>query len=380
MHFELTEEQRRVRDRARDFAEKEVRPLARIIDESGEFPWETIKKMAKLKLLGLPIPEKYGGAGTDSISYAMAVEEISRACSSTGVIMAVHTSVGSYPIYLFGDEDQKERFLKPLTRGERIGAFALTEPTAGSDVAAVKTTARREGDEYIIDGSKIFITNGSIAGNVVVLTMTDKSKGYKGMSTFIVEKGTEGFTYGVKEEKLGMNASDTSELIFDNCHVPKENLLGGEGMGFKIAMIALDSGRIGIAAQALGVAQSALDESLKYAKERSQYGKPIAKLQAIQWMIANMATKIEAARLLIYRAAFLKDKNVRFSKEAAISKVYASEVAMRATTKAVQIHGGQGYIKGSAVERLFRDAKVLEIYEGTSEIQRLVISSNLIKR
>lgn len=379
MNFELTEEQKRVRDLARNFAEKEVRPLAQEIDESGEFPWETIKKMAELKLMGLPIPEKYGGAGTDSISYAMAAEEISRACSSTGVIMAVHTSVGSYPIYLFGDEDQKERFLKPLARGEKIGAFALTEPTAGSDVAAIQTTARREGDEYIIDGNKIFITNGSVAGSVIVLAMTDKSKGHKGMSSFIVEKGTEGFTYGVKEEKLGMNASDTSELILDNCHVPKENLLGEEGMGFNIAMIALDIGRIGIAAQALGIAQSALDESIKYAKERSQYGKPIAKLQAIQWMIANMATEIEAARLLIYRAAFLKDKGVRFSKEAAIAKVYASEVAMRATTKAIQIHGGQGYIKGSAVERLFRDAKVIEIYEGTSEIQRLVIASNLIK-
>ncbi len=379
MDFRLTKEQEMIKSMVSEFAEKEVKPHASEIDETGEFPWETIRKMAKLNLLGLPIPKEYGGAGVDTVSYAIAVEEISKRCASTGVIMSVHTSVGTYPIYLFGSEEQKGRFVVPLAKGERIGAFALTEPSAGSDASAIQTTATLDNDHYVLNGSKIFITNGGVAGSVVVMAMTDKSKGHRGISAFIVEKGTEGFSLGSKEKTMGMIGSDTTELVFENCAVPKENLLGEEGMGFRIAMKALDGGRIGIAAQALGIAEAALEESVKYAKEREQFGRPIAKFQAIQWMIANMATEIEAARMLVYQAAYLKDKGVNFSKDAAMAKCYASEVAMRSTTKALQIHGGYGYTKDYPIERFFRDAKVTEIYEGTSEIQRLVIASNLLK-
>lgn len=379
MDFRLTKEQEMIRAMVSEFAEKEVKPYASEIDTTGEFPWETINKMAKLNLLGLPIPTEYGGAGVDTISYSIAVEEISKRCASTGVIMSVHTSVGTYPIYLFGTEEQKQKFVIPLAKGERIGAFALTEPGAGSDAAGVQTTAKKKGDHYILDGSKIFITNGGVAGSVVVMAMTDKSKGYRGISAFIVEKGTEGYSLGSREKTMGVIGSDTSELVFENCKVPKENLLGEEGMGFKIAMKALDSGRIGIAAQALGIAEAVLDESIKYSKEREQFGKPIAKFQAIQWMIADMAKEIEAARMLMYHAAYLKDKGLNFTKEAAMAKCYSSEVAMRATTKALQIHGGYGYTKDYPVERFFRDAKITEIYEGTSEIQRLVIAANLLK-
>jgi butyryl-CoA dehydrogenase len=379
MDFRLTKEQEMIRAMVSEFAEKEVKPYASEIDTTGEFPWETINKMAKLNLLGLPIPTEYGGAGVDTISYSIAVEEISKRCASTGVIMSVHTSVGTYPIYLFGTEEQKQKFVIPLAKGERIGAFALTEPGAGSDAAGVQTTAKKEGDYYILDGSKIFITNGGVAGSVVVMAMTDKSKGYRGITAFIVEKGTEGYSLGSREKTMGVIGSDTSELVFENCKVPKENLLGEEGMGFKIAMKALDSGRIGIAAQALGIAEAALEESIKYSKEREQFGKPIAKFQAIQWMIADMAKEIEAARMLMYHAAYLKDKGLNFTKEAAMAKCYSSEVAMRATTKALQIHGGYGYTKDYPVERFFRDAKITEIYEGTSEIQRLVIAANLLK-
>ncbi len=368
-----------IRTMVSEFAEKEVKPYASEIDATGEFPWETINKMAKLNLLGLPIPTEYGGAGVDTISYSIAVEEISKRCASTGVIMSVHTSVGTYPIYLFGTEEQKKKFVIPLAKGERIGAFALTEPGAGSDAAAVQTTAVLEGDYYILNGSKIFITNGGVAGSVVVTAMTDKSKRHRGMSAIVVEKGTEGFSLGSKEKTMGMIGSDTTELVFENCLVPKENLLAEEGKGFKIAMIALDVGRIGIAAQALGIAEAALEESIKYSKEREQFGKPIAKFQAIQWMIADMAKEIEAARMLIYHAGYLKDKGLKFTKEAAMAKFYSSEVAMRATTKALQIHGGYGYTKDYPVERFFRDAKITEIYEGTSEIQKLVIASNLLK-
>ncbi len=379
MDFRLTKEQEMIRAMVSEFAEKEVKPYASEIDTTGEFPWETINKMAKLNLLGLPIPTEYGGAGVDTISYSIAVEEISKRCASTGVIMSVHTSVGTYPIYLFGTEEQKKKFVIPLAKGERIGAFALTEPGAGSDAAGVQTTAKKKGDYYILDGSKIFITNGGVAGSVVVMAMTDKSKGYRGISAFIVEKDTEGYSLGSREKTMGVIGSDTSELVFENCKVPKENLLGEEGMGFKIAMKALDSGRIGIAAQALGIAEAALEESIKYSKEREQFGKPIANFQAIQWMIADMAKEIEAARMLMYHASYLKDKGQNFTKEAAMAKCYSSEVAMRATTKALQIHGGYGYTKDYPVERFFRDAKITEIYEGTSEIQRLVIASNLLK-
>lgn len=379
MDFRLTKEQEMIRTMTREFAEKEIKPLASEIDETGKFPWETIKKMGELNLLGLPIPTKYGGAGVDTVSYAIAVEEISKKCASTGVIMSVHTSVGTYPIYFFGSEEQKQRFVVPLAKGERIGAFALTEPGAGSDASALQTSAFLEGDHYILNGSKIFITNGSVAGSVIVMAKTDKKAGHRGISALIVEKGTEGFSLGSQEKTMGMIGSDTSELVFENCMVPKENLLADEGMGFRIAMKALDGGRIGIAAQALGIAEAALEESVKYAKEREQFGKPIAKFQAVQWMIANMSAEIEAARLLVYNAAFLKDKGVNFSKEAAMAKLYASEVAMRTTIKALQIHGGYGYIKDYPIERFFRDAKVTEIYEGTSEIQRMVIASTLLK-
>jgi butyryl-CoA dehydrogenase len=309
----------------------------------------------------------------------MAIEEVAKRCASTAVVMSVHTSVGTYPIYLFGDEEQKQKYLVPLAQGKRIGAFALTEPSAGSDVSTLQTTAVLKGDHYILNGSKIFITNGGIAGSVIVTAMTDKSKRHRGISAFIVEKGTEGFSIGSKEKTMGMIGSDTSELVFEDCRVPKENLLGKEGMGFKIAMIALDGGRIGIAAQALGIAEAALSESIKYAKEREQFGKPIARFQAVQWMIADMACEIEAARMLIHHAAYLKDKGLNFSSAAAMAKLKASETARRTTIKALQIHGGYGYIKDYPVERFFRDAKVTEIYEGTSEVQRLVIASNLLR-
>jgi butyryl-CoA dehydrogenase len=379
MDFTLTKEQEMIKTMVSEFAEKEVKPIAQEIDESANFPWVNINKMAKLNLLGLPIPKELGGAGVDTISYVLVVEEISKRCASTGLIMSVHTSVGTYPIYLFGTEEQKKKFVIPLAKGERIGAFALTEPSAGSDAAGVQTTAVLSGDHYILNGSKIFITNGGVAGSVIVMAMTDKSKGHRGISAFVVEKGTKGFTLGSKEKTMGMIGSDTSELVFENCRIPKENLLGKEGMGFKIAMTALDGGRIGIAAQALGIAEAALEESIKYSKEREQFGRPIAKFQAVQWMIANMACEIEAARMLIYNAALKKDSGTNYTKEAAMAKLYAPEVAMRATTKAIQIHGGYGYIKDYSVERFFRDAKITEIYEGTSEIQRLVIASNLLK-
>ncbi len=379
MDFRLTKEQEMIRSMVSEFAEKEIKPNAQIIDENATFPWDNIKKMARLNLLGLPIPKDLGGAGVDTVSYILAVEEISKRCASTGVIMSVHTSVGTYPIYLFGTEEQKQKYVPPLAKGERIGAFALTEPSAGSDAAGVQTTAVLKGDHYVLNGSKIFITNGGVAGSVVVMAMTDKSKGHRGISAFIVERNTPGFTYGSLEKTMGMIGSDTSELVFEECEVPKENLLAQEGMGFRIAMKALDGGRIGIAAQALGIAEAAMEESIKYSKEREQFGRPIANFQAVQWMIANMVSEIEAARMLVYNAALKKDSGQNYSSEAAMAKLYASEVAMRATTKGLQIHGGYGYIKDYPIERFFRDAKVTEIYEGTSEIQRLVIASKLLR-
>ncbi len=379
MDFRPTKTQEMVRKMVREFALRELAPVAAEYNENSEFPWPVIKQMASLNLLGMPIPREYGGGGVDSICYMIGVEEIARACGATGVIMAVHTSVGTYPIYQFGTEEQKQKFLIPLAKGEMIGAFAITEPNAGSDVAAGETTAVKDGDEYILNGTKIFITNGGVAGTVIVMAATDKAKGHRGLSTFIVEKGTEGFTLGSLEKTMGINASDTSELVFENCRVPVENILGKEGDGFKIAMMALDGGRIGIGAQALGIAQAALDESIKYSKEREQFGRPIAKFQAIQWMIADMATEIDAARYLIYKAAYLKDRVKNFSMEAAMAKMYASEVARRASIKAIQIHGGYGYTKDYPVERFFRDAKITEIYEGTNEIHRIVIANSLLK-
>ncbi|SMB99223.1 butyryl-CoA dehydrogenase [Thermanaeromonas toyohensis ToBE] len=379
MDLNLTKSQRMIRQIVREFAEKEVAPGAAERDNTGEFPWEIVKKMARYNMLGIPFPEEYGGAGADTLSYIITVEELARVCAATAVIVSAHTSLCAHPIYQFGTEEQKQRFLVPLAQGEKLGAFALTEPNAGTDAASLRTTAIRQGDSYVLNGNKIFITNGGVADIYIVLAKTDPSKGSRGITAFIVEKGIPGFSFGKKEDKLGIRASSTTELIFQNCHIPAENRLGEEGEGFKIAMQTLDGGRIGIAAQALGIAQACLDTCLRYAKEREQFGKPIGSFQAIQWMLADMATQIEAARLLTYRAAWLKDNKQPFSKEAAMAKLYASEVAMQQAVKAVQIHGGYGYMKDYPVERFFRDAKITEIYEGTSEVQRMVIASHLLR-
>ena len=379
MQLELNEQQKMIRNMVREFAEKEVAPIAAELDKKGEYPTKTLEKMAKLGLLGTVIPTEYGGAGLDTISYATVIEEISRKCASTGVITSVHNSLVAYPIMKYGTEEQKKKYLPILAKGEKIGAFAGTEPNAGSDLGAMQTTAVLKGDKYIINGDKTFITSGPKAGIIIVFAVTDKNAGAKGISTFIVENDMKGYKVGSIFEKLGINASQTSELIFENMEVPKENLLGKEGEGFKIALATLDGGRIGIAAQSVGIAQAALDESIEYSKQREQFGRPIAKFQAIQWMIADMATRIEAARYLVYNAAYVKDKGERFSKEAAMAKLFASETAMEAAIKAVQIHGGYGYTKEYTVERLFRDAKITEIYEGTSEVQRMVIAGSLLR-
>jgi len=378
MQLELTEQQKMIRNMVREFAEKEIAPIAAELDKTEEYPTKTLEKMAALGLLGIIIPTEYGGAGLDTISYATVIEEISRKCASTGVITSVHNSLAAWPIMKYGNEAQKKKYLPLLAKGERIGAFAGTEPNAGSDLGAMKTTAVLQGNHYIVNGSKTFITSGPKAGIIIVFAVTNKAAGTKGLSAFIVENTFKGYKVGSIFEKLGIRASQTSELIFENMEVPKENLLGKEGDGFKIALSTLDGGRIGIACQAVGIAQAALDESISYAKQREQFGQPIAKFQAIQWMIANMATKIEAARLLVYNAAYAKDKGERISKQAAMAKLFASETAMDAVINAVQIHGGYGYTKEYTVERLFRDAKITEIYEGTSEVQRMVIASSLL--
>ena len=364
----------------KEFAEKEVAPIAAELDEKEEYPTKTLEKMAKLGLLGIIIPQEYGGAGLDTISYTTVVEEISRKCASTGVITSVHNSLAAWPIIHYGTDEQKKKYLPILAKGEKIGAFAGTEPNAGSDLGAMSTVAVLKGDKYIINGDKTFITSGPAAGIIIVFAVTDKKAGPKGISAFIVESDMKGYKVGSIFEKLGINASKTSEIIFEDMEVPKENLLGKEGDGFKIALSTLDGGRIGIAAQAVGIAQAALDECIEYSKQRQQFGRPIAKFQAIQWMIADMATQIEAARLLTYKAAYAKDQGTgRFSKEAAMAKLFASEAAMDAVVKAVQIHGGYGYTKEYTVERLFRDAKITEIYEGTSEVQRMVIAGSLLR-
>jgi len=378
MDFELTEEQEMIRRMVRDFAEKEIVPIAGEMDEKGEFPWETIRKMAPLGFLGLPIPEEYGGAGVDNVSFAIAMEEIARASGSIAITLDAHVSLACEAILQFGSEEQKRKYLAPLARGEKLGAFALTEPEAGSDAAAIKTRAVLSGDEWVLNGQKVFITNGSIADVVVVAAVTDPTKGHRGISNFIVEKGTPGFRPGRDEEKMGLKGSVTSQLFFEDCRVPKENLLGKEGEGFKQFLIVLDAGRIAIGAMAVGLAQAALDASIAYAKERVQFGQPIAKFQAIQWMIADMATQLDAARLLVYRAAWLKDRGVRFTREAAMAKLFASEIAERACHAAIQIHGGYGYTKDYPLERYYRDARLCEIGEGTSEIQRLVIARQVL--
>ncbi|AGB19303.1 acyl-CoA dehydrogenase [Thermoanaerobacterium thermosaccharolyticum] len=379
MDFSLTKEQEMVRRVVREFAEKEVAPKAKEIDITEEFPWDTVRKMAQNDMMGIPYPEEYGGAGGDYLSYIIAVEEISRACATTGVILSAHTSLGSFPIYQWGTEEQKRKYLVPLAKGEKLGAFGLTEPNAGTDAAGQQTTAVLDGDHYVLNGSKIFITNGGKADIYIIFAMTDKSKGTRGISAFIVEKDFPGFSIGKIEEKMGIRASSTAELVFEDCIVPKENLLGKEGEGFKIAMATLDGGRIGIAAQALGIAQAALDEEIKYAKERQQFGRPIGKFQGIQWYIADMATRINASRWLVYNAAWRKQVGLPYTMEAAMAKLHASETAMFVTTKTVQIFGGYGFTKDYPVERFMRDAKITEIYEGTSEVQKMVISGNLLK-
>jgi butyryl-CoA dehydrogenase len=379
MDFSLSREQSMVRDTVRRFAERDVRPIAKELDEEEAFPWPTLKKMWAVGLMGMTVPREFGGTGSDYVSYAIAIEEISKACASVGVIMAVHNSVCAYPIVKYGTDAQKARYLPRLASGGWLGAFALTEPSAGSDASAVRTTARLDGDSYVLNGNKVFITSGTEAHIIIVVVSTDAAKGSKGLTAFLVEKGTPGFTYGTVEEKMGMRGSATSELVFENCRVPAESALGAAGDGLKIALSSLDGGRIGIAAQALGIAQAALDESVKYSKEREQFGKPIAKLQAIQWKLADMALSIEAARALVYRAAWLKDAGLQLGKEAAMAKLYASRVAREVTNEAVQIHGGYGYTRDYEVERYYRDAKVTEIYEGTSEVQKLVIANALMK-
>ncbi|UCF13160.1 MAG: acyl-CoA dehydrogenase [Thermoplasmatales archaeon] len=378
MKLELNDQQKMIQNMVKEFAEKEIAPIAAELDQKEEYPTKILEKMAKLGLLGAIIPTEYGGAGLDTISYATIIEEISRKCASTGVITSVHNSLVSWPIMKYGTEEQKKKYLPILAKGEKIGAFAGTEPNAGSDLGAMQTSAVLKGNKYIINGDKTFITSGSEAGIIVLFAVTDKSAGPKGISAFIAESDMNGYKVGSIYEKLGINASKTSELIFEDMEVPKENLLSKEGEGFKIALSTLDGGRIGIAAQAVGIAQAALDESIEYSKQRQQFGRPLAKFQAIQWMIADIATRIEASRYLVYNAAYVKDEGGRFSKEAAMAKLFASETAMEAVVKGVQIHGGYGYTKEYTVERLFRDAKITEIYEGTSEVQRMVIASNLL--
>ncbi len=383
MDLNLTEEHKMIRKMVRQFAEKEVAPIAAEMDEKAEVPFENIKKMGELGLMGLTVSEEYGGAGMDTVSYCIATEEISKACASTAIVMGVQNSLVCHGIEKFGTEDQKQRFLVPLAEGKLIGAFALTEPEAGSDAAAQKTTMVLDGDEYVVNGAKNFITSGGFADVILLFGMTDKSKGYRGTTALLVEKGTPGFSVGKEENKLGIRASDTSELVFEDCRVPVANRLGEEGQGFKIAMTDLDAGRISVAAQALGIAEAAYEAALEYAKTRVQFGQPIAKFQGIQWMLADMATRIEASRLLVYNAALAKDRaketGARYSKEAAMAKLYASETASWVTDLAIQIHGGYGYVKDYPVERYYRDARITRLYEGTSEILRIVIASQILR-
>lgn len=379
MDFNTTERQDLFLQMIREFAEKEVKPLAAEVDEQERFPMETVEKMGRLGLMGIPVPKQYGGAGADNVLYTMAVEELSRVCATTGVILSAHTSLCCAPILEHGTEAQKQKYLPRLASGEWIGAFGLTEPNAGTDASAQQTIAVKEGDHYVLNGSKIFITNAGYANVYIIMAMTDKSKGTKGISAFIVEKDFPGFSIGKKEKKMGIRGSATCELIFENCIVPAENLLGQEGKGFGIAMKTLDGGRIGIASQALGIAQGAMDETVRYLKERKQFGRPLAKFQNMQFQLADMQTRIEASRLLVRKAAFRKDRKQNYSADAAMAKLFAAETAMEMTTKAVQYHGGYGYTREYPVERMMRDAKITEIYEGTSEVQRMVIAGKLLK-
>ena len=381
MYFELNEEQSLIREMVRDFAETEIAPSARERDEEERFDRDLMfDKLAELGLTGIVFPEKYGGGDADYISYAIAVEELSRVCASTGVTLSAHLSLCANPIYLFGSEEQKQQYLVPLAQGEKLGAFGLTEPSAGSDAGGTKTTAVEDGDEWVINGSKIFITNAGDAETYVVLARTDReAEKHHGISAFIVEKGTPGFSFGKKEQKLGIRSSPTVELVFEKCRIPAENMLGEAGNGFKIAMKTLDGGRIGIAAQALGIAQGAMEQAVSYAKERKQFNTPIAKFQGVQFQLADMATQIEAARLMVYQAAYRASAGLSYSQHSAMAKLLASETAMKVTTQAVQVLGGYGYTREYPVERMMRDAKITEIYEGTSEIHRLVIGTALTR-
>ncbi len=379
MQFDLTDEQKMILETARDFANGVVKPKAKEIDQTGQFPADTVKKLAELGFMGMMVPSEYGGAGLDAISYVIAMEEISAACASTGVIMSVNNSLVCDPLLKFGNEELKKEYLTPLAQGGKLGCFALSEPNAGSDAARQQTTAVQEGDSFILNGTKNFITNGKEANIAVVFAMTDKAKGHKGISAFIVPTDVKGFTVSRLEHKLGIRASSTAQIMLEDVRLTKKNLLGGVGDGFKVAMSTLDGGRIGIASQALGIARAAMEESIEFAKQREAFGQLIHNFEAIQWMVADMATRLDSARLLTLRAAYLKDKKARFTKEAAMAKLFAAETAMWITTKAIQIHGGYGYTTDYPVERHFRDAKITEIYEGTSEIQRLVIAANMFK-
>ena len=384
MDFTLSKEHEMARTLFREFAEKEVKPLAQEVDETEEFPRETVEKMAKLGFLGIPVPKEYGGQGCDPLTYAMCVEELSKVCGTTGVIVSAHTSLCCDPIMTDGTEEQKQKYLVPLAKGEKLGAFGLTEPGAGTDAQGQQTKAYLDGDEWVLNGSKIFITNGKEADVYVIFAVTSVVEDKRGrkkkmISAFIVEKGTPGFTFGTKEKKMGIRGSSTYELIFTDCRIPKDNLLGAEGKGFGIAMHTLDGGRIGIAAQALGLAEGALERTVDYVKERKQFGRAIGAFQNTQFQLADMATKVECAQLLVYKAAMAKATQKVYSVEAAKAKLYAAEVAMEVTTKAVQLHGGYGYTREYDVERMMRDAKITEIYEGTSEVQRMVISGALLK-
>ncbi len=379
MDLELTEEQNLLQKTVREFAESEVRPLAKELDETGHFPHALFKKAAELGLTGVAFPESEGGAGFDHIAYSIVIEEISRCCASTGVILSGHNSLYCDPVHRYGTAEQKKRLLTPFTRGEKIGCFALTEPQAGSNAAALQTRAVRKGDKYIVNGTKSWITNGGAADAAIVYVNTEPAKGEKGITALVVQKGTPGFKVGKEEKKLGINATACCELVFTDCEVPATNRIGNEGEGYKVALSTLDGGRIGVGAQATGIAQSAFEAALQYSQQRMAFGQPISQFQAIQFMLADMATEIDASRLLVRKAAWKQDTGARFSMYAAVAKLFASEMATRVTHKAIQIHGGNGYSREYPVERNYRDARITEIYEGTSEIQRLVISSWVLK-
>jgi butyryl-CoA dehydrogenase len=377
--IELTDEQQMIRELARDFAENEIKPIAAELDREGRFPAGLVRKMGELGFMGIFVPEQYGGSGMDTLTYVLALEEVCRACASTGVIMSVNNSLVCEPIYRFGNEEQKKNYLPPLAKGEKLGCFSLSEPAAGSDAGGLKATAKRDGKYYVINGTKNWITNGPEADVIILFASTDLSKKHHGVTAFIVDKETPGVIVGKIEHKLGIRASSTSQIIFEDCRIPIENRLGQEGDGFKIAMQTLDGGRIGIGTQAVGIAQAAFEEAVRYSKEREAFNQPISNFQGIQFMIADMAMRIEAARLLVWQAARMKDRKMKFTKQSAMAKLFASETAMWVTTKAIQIHGGYGYTTDYPAERHFRDAKITEIYEGTSEVQRIVIASNVLK-